>query len=303
MSIVPILQDIAQIKTLYPNDKWEIFTGNCATTVFLGSGATAHTTHQWVSDMLEDMTIDSRSESLGHSQGSGNLQMSKAGMKLMTPGQISRMPKNDCILFLKGEHPIYDKKNWPFNTEVFKEAEKIAGQNGYKNPVYVSYDERNKKYITTRFESRLNYISKEEFTFFEEKAKEDSSIQTFQIDEEAFLYLNFNEMPQPSLRELEKMVKEIQVAEVNEEEEEKETDQQPDMLQDREQWDLSGDIIDCFRRYSSELSPEEQEEIIKGIEEGLTDQDVKRYFTLVGAEKMRQYRRVLMVAKIRDEDN
>ena len=70
-------------------------------------------------------------------------------------------------------------------------------------------------------------------------------------------------------------------------------------LQDREQWDLSGDIIDCFRRYSSELSPEEQEEIIKGIEEGMTDQDVKRYFTLVGAEKMRQYRRVLMVAKIR----
>ena len=69
------------------------------------------------------------------------------------------------------------------------------------------------------------------------------------------------------------MVKEIQVAEVNEEEE-KETDQQPDMLQDREQWDLSGDIIDCFRRYSSELSPEEQEEIIKGIEEGMTDQDV-----------------------------
>ena len=149
----------------------------------------------------------------------------------------------------------------------------------------------------------MNYISKEEFTFFEEKAKEDSSIQTFQIDEETFLYLNFNETPQPSLRELEKMVKEIQVAEVNEEEEEKETDQQPDMLQDREQWDLSGDIIDCFRRYSSELSPEEQEEIIKGIEEGLTDQDVKRYFTLVGAEKMRQYRRVLMVAKIRDEDN
>ena len=93
------------------------------------------------------------------------------------------------------------------------------------------------------------------------------------------------------------MVKEIQVAEVNEEEEEKETDQQPDMLQDREQWDLSGDIIDCFRRYSSELSPEEQEEIIKSIEDGLADQDVKRYFTLVGAEKMRQYRRVLIARK------
>lgn len=39
------------------------------------------------------------------------------------------------------------------------------------------------------------------------------------------------------------MVKEIQVAEVNEEEEEKETDQQPDMLQDRGQWDLSETLL------------------------------------------------------------
>lgn len=223
--------------------------------------------------------------------------MGKAGMKLMTPGQISRMPKDDCILFLKGERPIYDKKNWSFSTDVFKEAEKVAGQNGYKNPVYVSYDEKNKKYITTRFESRLNYISKEEFTFYEEKAKEDSNIQTFQIDEEAFLYLNFNEMIHQSLRELEKMVKETQIAEVNEEGKENETDQQVNMLQDREQWDLSGVIIDCFRRYSSELSPEKQEEIIKDIEEGLTDQDVKRYFTLVGAEKMQQCQRVLITKK------
>ncbi len=42
------------------------------------------------------------------------------------------MPKNDCILFLKGERPIYDKKNWPFNTEVFKEAEKIADKMAIK---------------------------------------------------------------------------------------------------------------------------------------------------------------------------
>ena len=297
MSIIPILQDIAQIKTLYPNDKWEIFTGNCATTVFLGSGATAHTTHQWVSDMLEDMTIDSRSENLGHSQGGGNLQMSKAGMKLMTPGQISRLPKDDCILFLKGERPIYDKKNWSFTTESFKEAERIAGENGYKNPVYVTYDENNKKYITTRFESRLNYISQEEFEFYEEKSKKDDSIQTFQMDEEAFLYLNFNETPQPSLRELEKMVQEIKVSKINEEENEKKREK--DTVEDREKWDLSGDIIDCFQRYSGKLSAEEQEEIIKGIEEGLTDEEVKRYFTLYGADKMQQYRRVLTARKNR----
>lgn len=298
MSIVPILQDIAQIKTLYPNDKWEIFTGNCATTVFLGSGATAHTTHQWISDMLEDMTIDSRSENLGHSQG-GNLQMSKGGMKLMTPGQVSRMPKNDCILFLKGERPIYDKKNWSFDTEVFKEAQEIAGKNGYKNPVYVSYDEENRQYTTTRFESRLNYILQEDYEFYEEKAKADDSIQTFQIDEDAFLYLNFNETPQPSLRELEKMVKKIQVSENSEDDENEGDEKKEDTVQDREKWDLSGDIMDCFQRYSSELSQEEQEEIIKGIEDGLTDQEIKRYFALYGADKMQQYRRVLTARKNR----
>ncbi len=223
--------------------------------------------------------------------------MNKAGMKLMTPGQISRLPKDDCILFLKGERPIYDKKNWSFTTESFKEAERIAGENGYKNPVYVTYDENNKKYITTRFESRLNYISQEEFEFYEKKSKKDDSIQTFQMDEEAFLYLNFNETPQPSLRELEKMVQEIKVSKINEEEEEKKREE--DTVEDREKWDLSGDIIDCFQRYSGKLSAEEQEEIIKGIEEGLTDQEVKRYFILYGADKMRQYRRVLTARKNR----
>lgn len=295
LSIVPLLQDIAQMKTLYPNDKWEIFTGNCAITVFLGAGVTAHTTHQWISDMLEDMTIDSRSENLGHGQGSGNLQMSKAGMKLMTPGEVSRMPKDDCILFLKGERPIYDRKNWPFDTALFKEAMEKAGKNGYKNPVYVTYDENRREYITTRFTARLNYLSKEDFALYEEKAKNDSNIQTFQLDEEAFLYLNFNEIPPPSLRELEKMVKDIQVKEIPEKEE---ISGEKKML-NRGEWDLSGDILACFQRYAHALLPEEQEEIIKGIEDGLADQEIKQYFILTGAEKMRQYRRVLTARKKR----
>ena len=99
------------------------------------------------------------------------------------------------------------------------------------------------------------------------------------------------------MKELEKMVQEIKVSKINEEEEEKKREE--DTVEDREKWDLSGDIIDCFQRYSGKLSAEEQEEIIKGIEEGLTDQEVKRYFILYGADKMRQYRRVLTARKNR----
>ena len=82
--------------------------------IYLGSGPTAHTIHRWISDMLEELTIDTRSESMRYvfaANSNSNLQMQKAGMKLMTPGQVSRMPKDDCILFLEGYRPIYDKKN------------------------------------------------------------------------------------------------------------------------------------------------------------------------------------------------
>ena len=51
--------------------------------------------------------------------------------------------------------------------------------------------------------------------------------------------------------------------------------------------------------FDDEMKQEEQEEIIKGIEDGLTDQEIKRYFALYGADKMQQYRRVLTARKNR----
>ena len=84
------------------------------------------------------------------------------------------------------------------------------------------------------------------------------------------LYLNFNETPQPSLRELEKIIKEIEVSEINEKDNSEEMEREQYINDNsRENWDLSGDILDCF----------------------------KRYFVVYGAEKMRQYRRVLTVQK------
>ena len=94
------------------------------------------------------------------------------------------------------------------------------------------------------------------------------------------------------------MIKEIEVSEINEKDNSEEMEREQYINDNsRENWDLSGDILDCFKRYSNELSVEEQEEIIKGIEDGLTDQEIKRYFVVYGAEKMRQYRRDLTVQK------
>ena len=58
------------------------------------------------------------------------------------------------------------------------------------------------------------------------------------------------------------MVKKIQVSENSEDDENEGNEKKEDTVQDRKKWDLSGDIMDCFQRYSSELSQEEQEEIM-----------------------------------------
>ena len=60
----------------------------------------------------------------------------------------------------------------------------------------------------------------------------------------------------------------------------------------KEKWDLSGSILDCLLRYADRLSEEELEEIIGGIEDGLSDQQIKEYFSLQDVEKMSQFRRM-----------
>ena len=58
-------------------------------------------------------------------------------------------------------------------------------------------------------------------------------------------------------------------------------------------WDLSGSVVDCLLRYAEQLSPEEIEEIIGGMEDGLSDKEIKKYFALHDVEKMRQYHRAV----------
>lgn len=46
-------------------------------------------------------------------------------------------------------------------------------------------------------------------------------------------------------------------------------------VKETKDWDLSGDIFDCINRYSAELTEEQLDEIIKGLEPGLSEKEVK----------------------------
>lgn len=63
-----------------------------------------------------------------------------------------------------------------------------------------------------------------------------------------------------------------------------------------EKWDLSGTINQCIIRHAARLDADQMNEVLLGLENGLTDEQVKSYFTL-SANKMRQYRREYQFGK------
>lgn len=298
LSIVPILQSIAQIKAVFPQEKWEVFLDNCAVMIYLGSGPAAFSTHEYISKLLGEMTIDTRNDGVTTgSHGSSSLNNQRAGRGLMTPGEVKRLDRKKCLIFMEGQYPILDWKNLPFETPEWKESERLAGKEGYKHPVRVVYNPKTMTYRTIRNKSKFQVIDKKDVEFYKEAEKTDNSIKVCEVNEEEFLYLNFNVKPKPTEEELIQML--IQNRnEMGESKEKPESNnsnvpkfgtnkKNTDTKQD--EWNLSGSIEQCIIRYASRLDGEQINQILLGLEQGLTDEQVKSYFTLP-ADEMKQQR-------------
>ena len=174
LSIVPILQSIAQIKAVFPQEKWEVFLDNCAVMIYLGSGPAAFSTHEYISKLLGEMTIDTRTDGVtSGAHGNSSLNNQRAGRGLMTPGEVKRLDRKKCLIFMEGQYPIMDWKNLPFNTEVWKESERLAGKEGYKHPVRVVYNPKTMTYRTILNKSKFQVIDKKDLEFYKEAEKTD----------------------------------------------------------------------------------------------------------------------------------
>lgn len=281
MSIVPILQSIAQAQALFPQNKWEIFVENCAVMVYLGSGPGAKSTHEYISKLLGDMTIDTRDDgrSFG-SHGNSNIQNRKSGRTLMTPAEVRRMSRKDCLIFIEGQYPIFDRKAIPFRTKRWMEAEKLAGKNGYRHPVEVVFDEETRSYITVQQKEKIEFLTKEEKEIYRQLAKIDENLHYWEVDADAFLYMNFRR-PQPTEEEIEQIFQKAKrekdaLRQLQNTEEELPEDIRA-MLQ-QEKPDLSGSVIECIERYQKELSAEQKEILINSLVLGLTEKQVKNMF-------------------------
>lgn len=109
ISCTIILQNLAQIKTLYKDD-WESIIGNCDSFLFLGGQEQG--TLEYISKLLGKKTVKSRNTGRSRSGkgGSSSQNDSMTATDLFSIAELQTMPKSDCVLIINGLHPFYDKK-------------------------------------------------------------------------------------------------------------------------------------------------------------------------------------------------
>lgn len=114
ISLVPILQNIAQLQGLYKEkDAWKTILGNCDSLLYLGGND--EETFKFMSALLGKQTIDVRNTSRSFGQmGSGSLSHQKIARDLMTPDEVGNMDRGDCLVRIANTPAFYAKKYDPF---------------------------------------------------------------------------------------------------------------------------------------------------------------------------------------------
>ncbi len=108
MSLNVIIQNMAQLKARYEKT-WEVITGNCDSTLFLGGKE--ESTLKSISEQLGKETIDVKGENKTKGKSpSTSENNSILGRELMQTNEIATMPITDCILMIRSHNPFYCTK-------------------------------------------------------------------------------------------------------------------------------------------------------------------------------------------------
>lgn len=285
------LQSISQIKTLYKNDSWDILMDACSTFVFLGAGRGALSTQKFISELIGNATIDKASDGINYSSnGGGSLNFDRMQRALLTPEEVGRMPKNKCLILLEGRQPVLDNKYRPFKDENYKKAMALGP---YEHPVQIR-KRKDGSLETVKKDSQVIFANPGmQKKFMEKVQKPESPHMVFELTEEEFCAIRFPRQGDEDATE--KFVRELQEMEQRKMEqmflEKMEHDKKPtaETKTSEETWDLTGSISDLLEKYMDRLNDEQMEEIVQGIKNGLTEEEVKLYFCLP-ADKMKRLR-------------
>lgn len=103
-----VLQNISALKALFKDD-WEGLIGNADTLLYLGGNEVS--TFKYISELLGKETLDTRTRSVSKGRsGSSSVNYQQTGRELMTPDEVRALDNDHCILFIRGELPVMDRK-------------------------------------------------------------------------------------------------------------------------------------------------------------------------------------------------
>ena len=103
LTLVPIIQSLAQLKKNYGEEGAEIIADNCQTTIFGGFAPNSQTA-EVLSKAMGSRTVLSGQVTRGKDSNSQNLQMMERA--LMTPDELKAMPKGQFVVMKTGTHPM-----------------------------------------------------------------------------------------------------------------------------------------------------------------------------------------------------
>lgn len=260
---VPILQSLAQIKILFKDGAWEGVVGNCDTFVYLGGNE--QSSHKYISELLGKWTIDKRTD--GESKGT-NGSVSKnydvLGRDLIDPAEMRLLPNEQCIIFVRGEKPLLDKKWYPWEKKIYKEA-KAEGEYIY-NPES-SY---------SIFDESVIGVNDKQFVHYKKTAEKNSNIFFYEnINPVTFMSLDIDnlsteEMSIENIQDMMNQVSDEKLLEIENEEAEKAWD--AEMTEFINNYDRMS-LLDIFK---SPLIEDERKQCMKELSKlGLDDDTIK----------------------------
>ena len=106
LTLVPIIQSLAQLEKNYGKEGAEIIGDNCQDTIFGGFAPNSQTA-ETLSKALGSRTVLTGSVSKG--KGSANRSLQMAERALLSPDELKNLPKGDFIVMKTGTHPMRTK--------------------------------------------------------------------------------------------------------------------------------------------------------------------------------------------------
>ena len=106
LTLVPIIQSLAQLEKNYGKEGAEIIGDNCQDTIFGGFAPNSQTA-ETLSKALGSRTVLTGSVSKGKDNTSQSLQMAERA--LLSPDELKNLPKGNVIVMKPGSHPMRTK--------------------------------------------------------------------------------------------------------------------------------------------------------------------------------------------------